>query len=123
VLAATAFFHQRFAIALLVFAGLLGLWGGFQFVTRRRLSGGFRSSYLLMIGLTAVQGVLGVASFAQGGRPHELLHVVYGIFAIFFLPGVYFWAARRARDTEAAILTASCWIVLIAYARGITTGA
>ncbi len=122
-LATIAFFHQRFAIALLVFSGLLGLWGGFQFITRRQLSGGFRSSYLLMIGLTALQGALGVASFAAGGRPRELLHVVYGIFAIFFLPGVYFWAARRARDTEAAILTACSWIVLIAYARGIATGA
>jgi heme A synthase len=116
-----AFVHQRFAFALLIFAVILGLWGGFQFLRNRAISGGFRSSYLLMIGLLAVQGLLGVVSLTSF-RPREILHVVYGIFAIVFLPGVYFYAARGSRAREAAFMAASCWIVAVAFGRGITTG-
>jgi CDP-diglyceride synthetase len=116
-----AFVHQRFAFALLIFAVILGIWGGFQFLRHRAISGGFRSSYLLMIGLLAVQGLLGVVSLTTF-RPREILHVVYGIFAIVFLPGVYFYAARGSKVREAAFMAASCWVVAVAFGRGIGTG-
>lgn len=121
-IALAAFLHQRFAYALLAFAVVLGLWGGYRFFRHHSVGGSWRSSYLLLIGLTGVQGLLGALTLAAGDRPHTLLHVVYGIFAIAFLPGTYFWAARRSPDTEAAVLAASVWIVAIAYGRGITTG-
>jgi hypothetical protein len=117
-----ALLHNRFGIALLVFAALLGAWGSIQFFRGRAVSGGFRSSYLLMIGLTAVQGLLGLVSLTTF-RPHELLHVVYGAFAILFLPSVYFYAGRGAAAREAAFLAAACWVVAIAFGRGILTGA
>ena len=123
-----AFIHQRLAVALLAFALVLGLWGSLSFIRRRQVSGGYRSSFLLMTGLTAIQGLVGAAALVAGGRPAELLHLVYGAFAITFLPGVYTFAGRgasaseAARAREAAILAAAAWIVLIAYARGVTTG-
>lgn len=117
-----AFIHQRFAVALILYAILLGVWGGFQFFRSRALSSGFRSSYVLMIGLLAVQGLLGVVLLIGHRQPREILHVVYGIFAIVFLPGVYFYAARGSRVREAAFMAASCWIVAIAFGRGIATG-
>jgi len=117
-----AFVHQRFAFALLIYAVILGLWGGYQFLRQRALSGGFRSSYLLMIGLLAVQGLLGVLLLIGHRQPREILHVVYGIFAIVFLPGVYFYAARGSRAREAAFMAATCWIVAVAFGRGIGTG-
>ena len=116
-----AFLHNRFAIALLLFAAVLGVWGTFQFLRRRQLSPGFRSSFLLMIGLTAVQGGLGVLSLSAY-RPRSLLHVVYGIFAIAFLPSIYLYATRGGREREAAFLAAACWVVAIAFGRGIVTG-
>ena len=121
-LAALTFLHARFAIALIVFAAVLGLWGTLSLLTRHQVSGGFRSSYLLMIALTAVQGLVGAATLASGDRPREILHVVYGIFAIVFLPGVYFWSTNRKPDQEATILAVSAWIMAIAYGRGIMTG-
>jgi heme A synthase len=114
--------HRRLAYALLIFAVILGIWGGFQFMRRRAVSGGFRSSYLLMVGLLAVQGLLGVLSLTTTPPPRGILHVVYGIFAIVFLPGVYFYAARGSRAREAAFMAASCWIVAVAFGRGISTG-
>jgi len=116
------FLHARLALALILFAAILGVWGSVGFVIRRQVSAGFRSSYVLMIALTGVQGLMGVALIAVA-RPREIVHVVYGAFAIIFLPGIYFWAARGSRTREAALMAASCWIVAIAYGRGILTGA
>jgi len=122
VISTLAFLHGRLALALILFAAILGVWGSAGFLLRRQVSPGFRSSYVLMIALTAVQGLLGLVLITMT-RPHELVHVVYGAFAIVFLPGVYFWAARGSRVREAAFMAASCWIVAIAYGRGILTGA
>lgn len=117
------FLHQRLGIALLLFSIVLGTWGTYQLARRRAVSGGFRSGYLLMIGLLAVQGLAGTAAFVAGYRPHEILHLVYGVFAILFLPGIYFYAERgRDRTREAAFLAGACWIVAIAFGRGLITG-
>lgn len=120
--ATLAFFHARFAIALILFAAALGLWGTASLLFRRQVSAGFRSSYVLMIALTGVQGLLGITLLTMT-RPHELLHVVYGAFAFLFLPGIYFWAGRGTRAREAAFMATACWVVAIAYGRGIMTGA
>jgi hypothetical protein len=74
-----------------------------------------------MIALTGVQGLLGLVLLTMA-HPRELLHVVYGVFAFVFLPGIYFWAGRGPRAREAAFMAASCWVVAIAYGRGILTG-
>lgn len=116
------FLHVRLALSLVLFAIVLGIWGTYQFLRHRAVSGGFRSGFLLMAGLTAAQSLAGLAIYALGQRPGNALHVVYGIFAALFLPGLYFFTNRGRRDREAAFLAAACWIVLVAYARGITTG-
>ena len=109
--------HRQLAFALLIYAPVLGLWGSYEYFRFRRLSGGFRASYLLMAGLTAVQGALGLV----GGLPHDRLHLVYGIFAVVFLPGLYFYTARGGKDREAAFLAIACWVVEVAYLRGLMT--
>jgi heme A synthase len=114
--------HGYGARVLLVYAVVLGLWGGVTYFRNKALSGGFRASYLIMAGLTAVQGILGLATLALGARPIELLHIVYGIFAVIFLPGAYLYAQGGARRREAVILAGASWIVSIAYLRGIATG-
>jgi CDP-diglyceride synthetase len=119
--AVIAVLHTALARALILFALVLAAWGSYQFVRYRAVSGGFRSSFLMMAALTAVQGLLGAASLAAGDRPRELLHIVYGVFAVVFLPGVFTYA-RGAKDREAAFLAVSCWVVLVAYGRGLTTG-
>jgi hypothetical protein len=48
--------------------------------------------------------------------------VVYGIFAILFLPALYFYSERRDDLREAAFLAGACWIVVVAFARGFATG-
>ena len=114
--------HGFAARALLVYAVALGIWGTYRYFRNQELGGGFRSSYLIMAGLTALQGLVGLATFLLGARPTELLHVVYGIFAVIFLPGAFLYAQGGSRRREAVILAGAAWIVSIAYFRGIATG-
>jgi hypothetical protein len=119
---AFVFLHTIGAQALVAFAVLLGIWGAFGYFRNAQVSGGFRSSYLIMAGLTAAQGLFGLALLVTGHSPSRLLHVVYGIFAVLFLPGAYLWAHGGSKRREAIILAAAAWIVAIAYLRGISTG-
>jgi len=114
--------HILAARALIVFAVVLGIWGTYLYFRRAALNGGFRSSYLIMAGLTALQGLAGLAVLAAGRRPGELLHIVYGVFAVLFLPGVYLYGQGGSRRREAVLLAGAAWIVSIAYYRGIATG-
>ena len=115
-------FHGRLGVALVLLAAVLGGWGSISFIVRRSVSGGFRSGYLLMAGMTAVQGTVGAGTFLAGPQPGHMLHVVYGIFAVIFLPGVYLYTSQSPRAREAALLAIACWVVAIAFLRGITTG-
>ena len=119
---AFVFLHAFGSQALVALAVVLGLWGAYGYFRHAEVSGGFRSSYLIMAGLTAVQGLVGLGLFLVGQRPHTLLHLVYGIFAVLFLPGAYLWAHGGSKRREAVILAAAAWIVGVAYFRGIATG-
>ena len=119
---ALLFVHQLGARALVVYAAVLGVWGGYLYFRRAALTGGFRASFLIMAGLTAVQGLAGLGMFIAGQRPTELLHVVYGVFAVLFLPGAYLYAQNGTKRREAVILAGASWIVAIAYLRGFATG-
>jgi len=119
---ALTFVHSFGARVLLVFAVVLGVWGTVSYFRDRPVSGGFRSTYLIMFGLTVLQGLVGAAGFALGSRPGELLHIVYGIFAVVFLPGAYLYSHGGSKRRETVIMAGAAWVVSIAYLRGIATG-
>ena len=118
-----AFGHGYAARVLLLFSILLALWGSFYYFRNEKLSGGFRASFLLLAGVTVVQGLLGLGALIGGGSPKEgLLHMVYGAFATLFLPGAYVYSRGGTDRREALVLAGAAWIVAIAYFRGIATG-
>lgn len=118
-----AFLHAYGARVLVAFAVLLGLWGAYHYFRNQRVSGGFRATYLIMVGIVAVQDLLGLAALVAGGGPRGgILHMVYGAFAILFLPGAYLYSRGDDHRREALILAGASWIVSIAFIRGISTG-
>jgi CDP-diglyceride synthetase len=119
---ALIFLHGYGARALVAFAVVLAIWGTYAYFRNQKLSGGFRSSYLIMGGLTAIQGLVGLVTLALGQRPTEILHIVYGVFAVLFLPGAYLYAHGDSQRRETLILAGAAWIVSIAFIRGIFTG-
>lgn len=119
---AITFVHRYGAWALLLYAVVLGVWGTYLYFRKAAVTGGFRSSFLVMAGLTALQGLAGLAVLAAGRRPSELLHIVYGAFAVLFVPGAYIYAQDGSPRREAVILAGAAWVVSIAYLRGLATG-
>ena len=118
-----AFLHSYGARVLVAFAVLLGLWGAYHYFRNQRVSGGFRSTYLIMAAITPVQGLLGLSALLAGGDPRAgLLHMVYGVFASLFLPGAHIYAHQGNARREALVLAGASWIVVIAFLRGISTG-
>ena len=117
------FLHAYGARVLIVFAVVLGLWGAYHYFRTRELSGGFRSTYLIMAALTPLQGLLGASALLTGDSPREgILHMVYGVFATLFVPGAYLYARGSDKRREALVLAGASWIVAIAFFRGIATG-
>ena len=115
--------HQISATALVIFAVLLAVWGTYLYFRRGALSGGFRSSFLIMAGLTVLQGLFGAVLLLLGNRPGDWpLHIVYGIFAVLALPAVYYYAQGGTKRREAVFLAGAAWVVAVAYFRGIATG-
>ena len=114
--------HGVLARALLLYALVLAVWGTYLYFRRAAVNGGFRASYLILGALTALQGIAGAVLFIAGQRPTELLHLVYGIFAVLFVPGVYLYSQGGSKRREAVLLAGASWVVAIAYFRGIATG-
>jgi heme A synthase len=113
--------HRYLSTVLLIFAVLLALWGTVTYFRNQKVSGGFRSSYLIMTAVTVLQGLLGLGALVTGGSP-RILHIVYGVFAVLFLPGAYLYSHQGSQRRETLILAGACWIVAIAYFRGMATG-
>ncbi len=120
--AAIVFVHDWLARVVLIYAVVLALWGTYLYFRRAAVTGGFRSGFLVLAGITVLQSLAGAASFLAGHRPFETLHLVYGAFAILFLPGAYLYAHGGSVRREALILAGACWIVSIAFFRGFATG-
>ena len=118
-----SFLHAYGARVLIVFAIVLGLWGAYHYFRNQRLSGGFRSTYLIMAALVPLQGILGVGALISGGNAREgILHFVYGVFSVIFVPGAYLYSRGSDTRREALVLAGASWIVAIAFFRGISTG-
>jgi hypothetical protein len=115
--------HGVSARALLIYSVALAVWGTYLYFRRSALNGSFRAGFLIMAGLTVVQGLFGLALLLLGDRPSDWpLHIVYGIFAGLFLPGVYFYAQGGSKSREAVFLAGAAWVIAVAYFRGIATG-
>jgi hypothetical protein len=115
--------HGIGARALLIFSVALAVWGTYLYFRRSAVNGGFRASFLIMAGLTVLQGLFGAALLLIGSRPADWpLHIVYGIFAGLALPGVYLYAQGGTPRREAIFLAGASWVMAVAYFRGIATG-
>jgi heme A synthase len=115
--------HRFGGTVLLLYAVLLGLWGTYHYIRNQRVSGGFRSSYLIMAALIPIDGLLGLGALIASGHPRGgLLHMVYGVFAVLFIPGAYLYSRGGTDRRETLILAGASWIVAIAFFRGIATG-
>jgi heme A synthase len=74
-----------FRTALLITA-FIGVWGLVTYFRKQPSSGSFRATLVLTEALFIIQGLVGVLIFANGRRPHDNLHWLYGVLLVIVLP-------------------------------------
>ena len=98
--------HASIYTMTLLLTGGLSLWGLYFMATGRPVDGAFRATYILMVGVAVVQGLLGVFMLTDEGRPAQTWHYLYGVSLIVFMAAGYIFATRGDQRREAIIFTA-----------------
>jgi hypothetical protein len=110
-------FLARVVVAATIAVLLAGLW---SMMPARRLEARVDHRFavdrlvLLVVGLLAANEIAGLFLLADGSRPADVLHVLYGAAALVTLP-VGVWLSRRGpTDPDAAVPRRDGWLVAAA---------
>ncbi|HZS93876.1 MAG TPA: hypothetical protein VFA78_03700 [Chloroflexota bacterium] len=115
------FLHQRFAFVVVTYCLIVGLWGLGLFLIGRQPVGGFLGALVLAEGVGILQDIIGLILLATGKRPHDLLHLLYGVVIVLTLPFVWSISDRGTTRRDSLYLgLAMIFLVGIAL-RAITT--
>ncbi len=92
--------HSALYTTLLILAGGLALWALFLMATGRPIDGAYRSTYVLTIGVSVAQAVVGLILFLDDYRPANSFHYLYGISLMVFTGAGYAFATRGPSQRE-----------------------
>ena len=96
--------HSALYTTLLILSGGLALWALFLMATGRPVDGAFRSTYVLTIGVSVAQAVVGLLLYLDDSRPANSFHYLYGISLMVFTGAGYIFATRGDSRREPLIL-------------------
>jgi heme A synthase len=85
-LSALLYVHNGLFRAGLIITGFITIWSAFLYWRKQAPSGSFRATLVLTEGLFIVQGLVGIAMYFGGARPHDQLHWLYGPLLVIVLP-------------------------------------
>jgi heme A synthase len=115
--------HQGFARVVILYTGLMALWGLFLFLRGSNPSGGYLGALVLDEAVIIVQGLLGAVLLAQGHRPQQGLHLLYGVASVVALPTAYLaWCQSGTERRDSLILGLAALFLVGLAIRGIMTG-
>src|ERR1700731_5270080 len=86
-------------------------------------SASFRATLVLTEALFIIQGLVGVLMFANGRRPHDNLHWLYGVLLVIVLPIAMSYVSGRDSRREALIYGIAGLFMAGLSIRALTTGA
>ncbi|MEJ2750587.1 MAG: hypothetical protein P8183_22185 [Anaerolineae bacterium] len=85
--------HATLSNTIWLFFLALGLWGLFNAIRKQGVDGSYLGALVIGEALYAVQAILGITLWIGGflpGLDRPTMHILYGSFALVFLPFVYF---------------------------------
>lgn len=93
--------HTALSRTIWMFYLALGLWGLYRAIRRQPVDGSYLGALVVIQLVVLLQGLLGGVLYLQGGRPiRTSIHILYGVFSIVFLPGMF--AYMRGDDSNRA---------------------
>ena len=115
-------FHKDLFTALLLLMLLLGLWGLGAAAINRSVGGSYRSTYVLSIAVFLIQDVIGIAIFISGGRPRDMLHLIYGVAPLLALGLAFSYTHDVSKRREALWLGLAALFTFGLILRAASTG-
>jgi len=107
----------------LLITAFIGVWGLVTYFRKQPSSGSFRATLVLTEALFIVQGVVGVLMFANGRRPHDNLHWLYGVLLVIVLPIAMSYVSGRDPRREPLVYGVAALFMAGLTVRAFTTGA
>jgi len=114
--------HLGFFRAGLLITAVIGVWGLVTYFRKQPSSGSFRATLVLTEGLFIVQGLIGVLMFANGRRPHDNLHWLYGVLLVIVLPIAMSYVSGRDSRREPLVYGIAGLFMAGLTIRAFTTG-
>jgi len=87
----------------LIITGFIVIWSAALYLRKQVPSGSYRATLVLTEGLFIVQGLVGIAMFLGGSRPHDPLHWLYGPLLVIVLPIAASYLSGRDNRREALV--------------------
>ena len=113
---ATTSAHEALGVWLVAACAAVGLWGSISFLVRQHVSARYRTAFLGLVALAALQCVVGVLSVAAGGDGRAgWTHVIASGIGIVLLGVPYLWAARGSPAREAVTLAVVAWLAAAVF--------
>ena len=82
--------HSTLSSTVWLFFLLVGVWGLFRAIRGQGIDGGYYGAVAIGQLLFVIQAVVGTILYFQDLRPSRAgIHILYGVFAVVFLPFVY----------------------------------
>lgn len=106
----------------LLITAFIGVWGLLTYFRKQPSSGSFRATLVLTEALFVIQGLLGVLMFANGRRPHDELHWLYGVLLVIVLPISMSYVSGRDPRREPLVYGIAGLFMAGLTIRALTTG-
>ncbi len=120
--------HSTLSNTIWLFFLALGLWGIYRAVRGQAVDGSYLGALVIGQVLYIIQGILGGLLWLNGYLPNvgnQTMHVLYGAFALVFLPFVYFVLLKGDDDSSQAqwVLALTTLFLFGVALRAISVGA
>lgn len=96
--------HSALYTTLLLLSGGLAVWALFFMARGQSVDGAYRSTYVLTVGASVVQALVGVALLLDDARPATSFHYLYGVSLVVFTGAGYVFGTRSDGRREPLIL-------------------
>ncbi len=95
--------HQGLFRAGVLITLVVAGWGLLTWFRKQPASGGYRSTLVLTEVLFVLQALVGIGLYLGGRRPHDTLHLLYGVLLIVTLPIAASYTSTHDKRREALV--------------------
>ena len=115
-------FHDRFAVSVILYMFVLGVWGIISYFRKVGVTGSYRGTLVIGELMLLTQGALGISLVFSGYRPADSLHFVYGGLSVFVLPLLMSYVRVRPKHQGPLIYGLGAIFIMGLAVRAMMTG-